>query len=295
MVFKGRVSACHPTGPQNPSRARVDAFVDRRVGREVTAEDNWSAWRQGDRSIWGQGNWSIWGQVVGALGAGEAPAATGEWSMPPEDGPYYCPQCGYDLRGQTVDRCPECGFEYDRAALESLARQAFHRCIGPYLSAISPLLWSAGILVLRLSARGGLLLCGLPFAVLLPPLIGNRLHERIMRDREKERPERRGWHLAREVGLEQYAIPLAVAAALIYSGLPALFLGRGPVGFVAGGLLALGAWNTWGGAEYHRILDERSQTRSMPAHRSESLRRARITCWTLVGIDALLWCVAMVV
>ncbi len=28
----------------------------------------------------------------------------------PLDGPFYCPQCGYDQRGQPVDgACPECG------------------------------------------------------------------------------------------------------------------------------------------------------------------------------------------
>jgi hypothetical protein len=29
----------------------------------------------------------------------------------------FCPECGYDLRGTTSDRCPECGLAIDRAAM----------------------------------------------------------------------------------------------------------------------------------------------------------------------------------
>lgn len=32
-----------------------------------------------------------------------------------------CPQCGYDLHGIPEERCPECGFGYDAAALRSMA------------------------------------------------------------------------------------------------------------------------------------------------------------------------------
>ena len=33
------------------------------------------------------------------------------------DEDLYCPECGYNLRGVTSDRCPECGEEFDRATL----------------------------------------------------------------------------------------------------------------------------------------------------------------------------------
>jgi hypothetical protein len=32
-----------------------------------------------------------------------------------------CPQCGYNLRGLTESRCPECGLNYDRNALRQIA------------------------------------------------------------------------------------------------------------------------------------------------------------------------------
>lgn len=35
-----------------------------------------------------------------------------------------CPQCGYDLHGIPESRCPECGFGYDAAALQSMANTA---------------------------------------------------------------------------------------------------------------------------------------------------------------------------
>ena len=37
------------------------------------------------------------------------------------DLPIPCPSCGYDLRGNTTGRCPECGTELDEAALSSRA------------------------------------------------------------------------------------------------------------------------------------------------------------------------------
>lgn len=48
---------------------------------------------------------------------------------------YYCPQCGYDLRGQAVQRCSECGFHYDLPALRALAWDAFYAAYYPYMRA----------------------------------------------------------------------------------------------------------------------------------------------------------------
>ncbi|MCP4251012.1 MAG: hypothetical protein GY778_28575 [bacterium] len=41
--------------------------------------------------------------------------------MDDQDPNLLCPQCGYNLRGIPEDRCPECGFGYDRAAIRSIA------------------------------------------------------------------------------------------------------------------------------------------------------------------------------
>ncbi len=44
------------------------------------------------------------------------------------DEDLYCPQCGYNLRGIPEDRCPECGFGYDRGAVRSESiSEAFNR------------------------------------------------------------------------------------------------------------------------------------------------------------------------
>jgi hypothetical protein len=49
---------------------------------------------------------------------------------PPET--FFCPECGYDLRGQVgdVSCCPECGFQYDVPALKQILRIPRHRRSG---------------------------------------------------------------------------------------------------------------------------------------------------------------------
>ncbi len=78
----------------------------------------------------------------------------------------YCHECGYDLRGQTLERCPECGFHYDRPGLEYLAEKEFYRCVGPLVDAVK-VLWLAlilsliGLLPLTFPSRRG----ALPYTV----------------------------------------------------------------------------------------------------------------------------------
>jgi len=46
-----------------------------------------------------------------------------EHATPAADTPeFFCPNCDYNLRGLTIDRCPECGHDFDRAQL--LAQQS---------------------------------------------------------------------------------------------------------------------------------------------------------------------------
>ena len=43
------------------------------------------------------------------------------------DGDLYCPQCGYNLRAIPENRCPECGFGYNREGIESLCVMEAHK------------------------------------------------------------------------------------------------------------------------------------------------------------------------
>lgn len=45
----------------------------------------------------------------------------------PADSALLCPACGYDLRGSDSPRCPECGLEIDRTALQTSAIPWAHR------------------------------------------------------------------------------------------------------------------------------------------------------------------------
>lgn len=43
------------------------------------------------------------------------------------DEDVYCPQCGYNLRAIPENRCPECGFGYNREGIESLCVMEAHK------------------------------------------------------------------------------------------------------------------------------------------------------------------------
>ncbi len=43
------------------------------------------------------------------------------------DEDLYCPQCGYNLRAIPENRCPECGFGYNREGVESLCVMEAHK------------------------------------------------------------------------------------------------------------------------------------------------------------------------
>jgi hypothetical protein len=44
----------------------------------------------------------------------------------------FCPSCGYNLHGIPEIRCPECGFGFDRAAVEAIALHEFERRFATY-------------------------------------------------------------------------------------------------------------------------------------------------------------------
>lgn len=215
-------------------------------------------------------------------------------------GHYYCPRCGYDLRGQTVNRCPECGFEYDKAALDSISREAFHGCIGPYLSAVPMLVWSPAFSILSLCGRPGMVLsCGgvflLPFLLFVPQTVVNWLESWIMRALVDRPRWSRGSSIAWPWNAEDLAAASPFLMALMVNGVIALAVWPPLAVIVSGGVLGVGLWRTGAGASFQYGLESASQHLLMPPRRVEALRRARSACRWLAGIDALLWLILIAV
>ncbi|HUU84538.1 MAG TPA: hypothetical protein VM243_13650 [Phycisphaerae bacterium] len=76
-----------------------------------------------------------------------------------------CPQCGYDLRGIPEQRCPECGFGFDHAALRALTSQDNWERDSAYRRTI---LWAALSVALLVSpVLRGTSLSGLPRLVMI--------------------------------------------------------------------------------------------------------------------------------
>jgi len=58
----------------------------------------------------------------------ETPAAADAVNFSADAAPQrFCPDCGYDLRGITSDRCPECGFKIDDASMAASPIPWVHR------------------------------------------------------------------------------------------------------------------------------------------------------------------------
>lgn len=57
-------------------------------------------------------------------------------------GRIFCPQCGYDLFGIPEDRCPECGFGYQRAAIRNLADDYAARMLVVSRRVVTAALWA---------------------------------------------------------------------------------------------------------------------------------------------------------
>jgi hypothetical protein len=80
-------------------------------------------------------------------------------SMPADE--VFCLRCGYNLRGIPEDRCPECGFGYQLAAIRFIVAASFERRLAKYqrmlrFAAIS-LLCSLLVLASQRGLIGGLL------------------------------------------------------------------------------------------------------------------------------------------
>lgn len=211
--------------------------------------------------------------------------------MPDEADFYYCPQCGYDLRGQTVNRCPECGFLYDEPALKSMARDSFHSCIGPYLSALPLLLWSGSLLLGRaVGSVGRWAWMGSLVVILLTPFARAKLEEMILIE---PRDRRSGW----KRGFDDYASLRWIRFPDTYAGwehvlglvLLVVVFSRVIVAVVSGNLLAGGCWHMLSGMMTERALEQANQHLAMGPHRADALRSARVACWLLAVFGVMLW------
>lgn len=195
--------------------------------------------------------------------------------MSPEPCHYYCPQCGYDLRGQTVDRCPECGLHYDMQAIRDLTWGAFWASYDPYLRAVQ-VLAPAGIIaigVMIVPERGrdpGLFLALLLLGILL--IVSSRLIESWILGSLRRDYRDTGW--------------LGSSLSAAYRGLVLflVFVVRWrPVGLVVAvlGFVAGIACVVWGLA--HAKPEPLPPGTSV---RAGILERARTAIWLLLAADA---------
>lgn len=212
--------------------------------------------------------------------------------MPAEPQLIYCPQCGYDLRGQHAERCPECGLHYDTAALRQISDHALVLVVNPLLDAlplalVSPFLsMTAALTGWLTSGRGfgfcfplGLLLAGLYMATL------SSIREWILR-----RPGQR--YLSFSASLKE-SIPLLL---LSWRGIPVagfmLSFAAIPLALLA--LIVAGCWA--GLSESRRMSGSVCHAlKSLPASDLRILRTARNAVAGLLLISVPLLVLAAVV
>lgn len=200
-------------------------------------------------------------------------------------GRYYCPQCGYDLRGQTVERCPECGFGYDRPALESLASVAANECVGYYLSAIPSLVAGLVFVIggclrrLSLAPVFVLLLCMRPLWRVVSCWVFGRPGDALRFDAA---PWTTSWFV--ELALSLYS-PWGVLAYLIAVFM--LFISEASYLAFSAAVIFLGAmFVVFAGVRHHR-MDVVGQVGLLTRFEGDVLRRARTATWLLVATDVL--------
>jgi hypothetical protein len=204
----------------------------------------------------------------------------------------FCPDCGYDLRGQTEERCPECGFHYDRPALLAMNRRAFNDGMHPFLDAVPLLVTSAAISVLSHAtlARG---LLFLP-VVIMALLVFRWLQEWFVRGAGAAgRSEATSIWRATVSGLWPGDMGDLLRTLLFLAVMDVLVMLSGlssdAAAAISGIPLLIGAYWTLIGFLRYQDLDGRNLLRAFGAARAAALKRAGTTCIVLVGLDVLLW------
>lgn len=191
---------------------------------------------------------------------------------------YYCPQCGYDLSGQQVERCPECNFYYDQQALHDLLIKAFNEACEPCIRA-AQVLAPAGCLALAAHFGGSSRFAPLVSSacmvlfLLSPYLIGGWVTGEL------------GFGSTREMfgslGVVRSVLWINCSALVWFATLFRTFA----VVLTAAGLLTGLVLSSLSLAK-HRQMICKNQISSLPSAYVAILYRARMAAWILVFLDA---------
>jgi hypothetical protein len=174
-----------------------------------------------------------------------------------------------------VNRCPECGFQYDLPALREIAWREFYATLDPFLSGIRLL---APVSVLGfVSLMPDAVRLNLPFAVLL--VVSGRLLEYWVLGLLGQELEGFGWVESLGARILQWGLLAALAVILV---------GRFGNAVLAGIAIAAGlAWSMTALVRHGRIV-QTSQDRVLSPFLAGILDRARWATWCLIAGNLIL-------
>ncbi len=199
--------------------------------------------------------------------------------MASEAAPHlYCPQCGYDLAGQQVQRCPECNFHYDVPALNDLLNVAFHQTCGPYIRASRFLAPACVMGFAALLPSFPLAIVGLSLVFLIAPAT---VQAWILRGVETR------WTTNDIYGLSAFfwgaILLLFVTLFIIVSGM----FPKMVAAIVAGSLVVAVIWLCVSLVRHAEMM-RNNQVRSLGSIESATLQRAQVTTWFLICMAGVL-------
>lgn len=188
---------------------------------------------------------------------------------------YYCPQCGYDLSGQKLERCPECCFHYDIPALQDLLGCAFNAACDPYISGTRFLARACVLAVASLASSYWPAALALTLLFILSPtLVESWLHSSRRRDLSSIQAFELSF-------LRVYGWGLWFLFILVIIHFPIAV-------WLACGCLLIGlAWTTLS-LSRHTDMIRNNRVRSLDPQHLALLNRARTTAWSLAFIDMVL-------
>ncbi len=202
----------------------------------------------------------------------------------------HCPNCGYDLRGQTVERCPECNFHYDPPALIVVRDRMLARCLQAWTDA-APVLATGCVILLtpwiasvdgarpfRLLASWRALLLALA-AIALTRLVRAYIAGEIL-VRSPATRRRRGWLAWWEPRFR--LLDVVVLYCVLFSRDPRLSAGLGICALLIGG-----SWTVLGQIRY-ADASAAAQTEAATEEQRGILHRGQRLVWWLLVLDCFL-------